>query len=123
MGRFSRWGRQHFVILGVEQAEDRCVVYASKALAGVQLSMQQDYTTVTWELDPFARTIPCGPPRIDLNVTMYEVTMVVGVDFADCFRKLFDAWSPDSDDVEQTPIASQPALEAERRALGPGGTS
>ena len=95
-----------WVVLGTSTADGRVAVYASKDLDRAELSEEIDHYR-----DIFAYGSPIRREwrRIELTVEMRKYTVVVADTYADAFRRLFDAWSPDDDRL---------ALDAPQRAIG-----
>lgn len=97
--------RPDWVVLGTSIPDDKVAVYASKDLNHAELSQEMDHSWDNLASHPFREP----SRRIELTVEMRKFTVVVADTYADAFRHLFDAWSPDDDRV---------ALDAPQRAIG-----
>lgn len=98
--------RPDWVVLGGPAPDGKVAVYASKDLNQAELAHEMDHP---WDIrvsHPFREPAR----RITLTVEMRSYTVVVADTYADAFRHLFDAWSPDDDRL---------ALDAPQRAIGP----
>jgi len=82
-----------WVMLGIPTPDGRVAIYASKELNHAELTHETERDDYLWSPYDLIQRIPRR--RIELTVNMRTYYVVTADTYAEAFRSLFDAWSPE----------------------------